>query len=323
MEKTDDILEKINKLNYKMLDEIKKIIMGQDEIAQLCLVSLLTKGHVLLEGIPGTGKTLLMSTLAYIIGLGFKRIQFTPDLMPSDILGTNIFNFQKNEFILTKGPIFTEFLLADEINRTPPKTQAALLQAMQEQEVTIDGKNHPLSQIFMVAATQNPIEQEGTYPLPEAQLDRFLFKLVVECPDKDNEVEMVKKHQLSSIIAKPCDLGVEKVTNIELLAKIQNFIQEIPVKDVLIDYIVELVRKTRQHPSILCGASPRAALMLTKASRTLAILKGRDYVIPDDIKKILLPVLGHRIILTPSAQIEGVTTQKVLQSIIEKQPVPR
>lgn len=252
-----------------------------------------------------------------------KRIQFTPDLMPSDILGTNIFNFQKNEFVLVKGPIFTTFLLADEINRTPPKTQSALLQAMQELEVTIDGKDYPLSPIFTVAATQNPIEQEGTYPLPEAQLDRFLFKLEVGFPNKEAELEMVKKHQMGNISVDPEQMGVKTVTTPESLMKIQKYIRSIKVSNTLVEYIVDLVRSTRENPLLLCGASPRSTLMLTNAARTFAVLQGRNYVIPDDVKMLVKPALMHRIVLTPSAQIEGITAAKVLKDAIEKTPVPR
>ena len=300
MDTRTENLQKIQLLNQRILSEIRKVVIGQDHVAQLCLVALFSKGHVLLEGVPGTAKTLLMRTLAHALGLEFKRIQFTPDLMPSDILGTNIFNFQKNEFILTKGPIFTQFLLADEINRTPPKTQSALLQAMQEFQVTIDGTNHPLSGVFIVSATQNPIEQEGTYPLPEAQLDRFLFKLIVGFPSEDSEQEMVKRHQKGSVAIRPEDLGVQKVTNAKDLEAIQNYIQLITVSDSLISYIVTLIRKTRQNPLILCGASPRSTLMLTNSARTLAVLEGRDYIIPDDVKFLFKPAVGHRIVLTPS-----------------------
>ena len=323
MEGTNDILPKIRALNKGLLHEIRKVVIGQDMVAQLCIVALLSRGHILLEGVPGTAKTLLMRTLAHCLGLDFKRVQFTPDLMPIDILGTNIYNMHKSEFVLRQGPIFTQFLLGDEINRTPPKTQSALLQAMQEFEVTIDGVNYPLSQIFIVAATQNPIEQEGTYPLPEAQLDRFLFKLIVDFPNENAEIEMVKRHQHGSVAVRPADLGVKQVTNLQQLTAVQNYIQNIVVSDSLIEYIVTLVRATRESPFILCGASPRSTLMLTNSSRTLAVLKGRDYVIPDDVKLLFQPTIGHRVVLTPSAQIEGVTGAKVLQDIIEATPIPR
>ncbi len=323
MEGKNEIIEKINSIYKKIMTEVNKIIIGQDEIAKFCIVALMSKGHVLVEGVPGTAKTLLMRTLAKTLGFSFNRIQFTPDLMPADILGTNIPNPQKTDFVLIKGPTFTQFLLADEINRTPPKTQSALLQAMQEFEITIDGVNYHLGETFFVAATQNPIEQEGTYPLPEAQLDRFLLKLVVKYPNVNSEIEMVQKHHQGNIASNIISENIQPVTNVQQICTIQNFIQQILVSDNVIRYIVELVRQTRENPWILCGASPRATLMFTKAARTLAVLEGRDYVIPDDVKRLYECTIGHRIVLTPTAQIEGYTISKVLQDIVEKVAVPR
>ena len=316
-------MSSVEELNQRVLNEVKKVIVGQDELAELCMVSLLCGGHVLLEGPPGTGKTLLVRTLAKALGLKFGRIQFTPDLMPSDIVGTNIFNFQKNEFILQKGPIFTQFLLADEINRTPPKTQAALLESMQERRVTLDGESHILSKVFLVAATQNPIEQEGTYPLPEAQLDRFLFKLLVNYPDRNAEIEMVRRHQHGLVGFAPEEMGVKEVTNEAEILAIRKKVNSILVSEGIIEYIVTIIRQTREHPFILYGASPRAALMLANGARAYAVLQGREYVIPDDIKSLMVHTLRHRVILTPNAHIEGVTMENVLEEIISEVPVPR
>lgn len=312
----------INEICQQVTLEVRKVIMGQDKLVESCLVAILCGGHVLLEGVPGTGKTLLMRTLAHILGIRFSRIQFTPDLMPSDVVGTNIFNFQKNEFVLKTGPIFTQFLLADEINRTPPKTQSALLEGMQEGNVTIDGVTHPLPGVFLVAATQNPIEQEGTYPLPEAQLDRFLLKLKVDYPTHQAEVDMIKNHR-GVFHAKPENMNVKVLLNQENLLLIRKKVSQIIISEPVIDYIVKIVRKTRDAPMTLAGASPRAALMLTSAARSLAVIRGREYVLPDDVKELISQVLGHRIVLTPNAQIEGITVDKILQEIIDETETPR
>jgi len=297
--------------------------MGQGEVVDLVLVALLSRGHVLLEGVPGTAKTLLAQSIAQSLALKFNRIQFTPDLMPGDVTGTNLFNFQSNQFTLTKGPIFTELLLADEINRTPPKTQAALLQAMQERSVTIDGKTYELGPGFLVIATQNPIEHEGTYPLPEAQLDRFLFKIEVGYPDRAHEVEMVRIHGHQTAMPRVDELGLESIANLAVLEAARRLIADIRLSDPLVAYIVDLVRATRSHPSILCGASPRAANMLATAARATAALAGRDYVIPDDVKALAAPALGHRLVLGPAAEIEGITAAGALKSIIKGVPAPR
>ncbi|HEY4404327.1 MAG TPA: MoxR family ATPase [Xanthobacteraceae bacterium] len=303
--------------------EVRKAVVGQDAIIDLMLTSLLVGGHILLEGVPGTAKTLLTRAFAAGLALQFGRIQFTPDLMPGDVLGTNLFNFQTNTFILTKGPIFTQLLLADEINRTPPKTQAALLQAMNERIITIDGKDYPLGDDFMVVATQNPIEQQGTYPLPEAQLDRFLFKMIIDHPSRDEEREIVRRHGHRSAMPRVEDFGLKAVADGSLLAQAREMVSQIRLSDPLIDYIVDVIRATREHSSLEVGASTRAANMLAAAARALAVLAGRDFVIPDDVKFLALPVLRHRLTLSPGAEIEGLTADRILREVIDQTPAPR
>lgn len=304
-------------------NEVAKTVVGQNETVELLLTSLLAGGHVLIEGVPGTGKTFLAQSFAASMSLGFGRIQFTPDMMPGDILGTNLFNFQTSAFTLTPGPIFTDILLADEINRTPPKTQAALLQAMNERAVTIDRTTYPLGAEFMVVATQNPIEQQGTYPLPEAQLDRFLFKIAVDYPSLDEEREIVRLHGRSSAMPKVSDYAVEAVVSAEQLRAARALVADIQLSDDLIGYIVDIVRSTREHPAIETGASTRAANMLSAASRAYAAVSGRDFVVPDDVKRLALPILRHRIVMTPAAEIEGVGADDALRSIIDRVAVPR
>jgi MoxR-like ATPase len=303
--------------------EVGKAVVGQDDAIDLMLTSLLVGGHILVEGVPGTAKTLLGQAFAAALALKFGRIQFTPDLMPGDVLGTNLFNFQTNSFVLTKGPIFTEILLADEINRAPPKTQSALLQAMNERTVTIDGQDHPLGEDFMVVATQNPIEQQGTYPLPEAQLDRFLFKIIILPPSRDEEREIVRRHGHTSAMPRLQDFGLSAVADSRLLAAVRARVQEIRLSNELIDYIVDVIRATRRHPSLDFGASPRAANMLSSSARGLAALRGRDFVIPDDVKALAVPALRHRVILSPSAEIEGLNADRVLGEILDQTAAPR
>jgi MoxR-like ATPase len=303
--------------------EVRKAVVGQDAIIDLMLTSLLVGGHILLEGVPGTAKTLLTRAFAAGLALQFGRIQFTPDLMPGDVLGTNLFNFQTNSFILTKGPIFAQLLLADEINRTPPKTQAALLQAMNERVVTIDGKDYALGDDFMVVATQNPIEQQGTYPLPEAQLDRFLFKMIIDHPSRDEEREIVRRHGHRSAMPRVEEFGLKAVADGAALAQVREAVTRIRLSDPLVDYIVDVTRATREHSSLEVGASTRAANMLAAASRAFAVLAGRDFVIPDDIKFLALPVLRHRLTLSPSAEIEGLTADRILREVIDQTPAPR
>lgn len=301
----------------------QRVVMGAQGVSDLLMVALLCEGHVILEGVPGTGKTLLAKTFARSTGLEFRRIQFTPDIMPADILGTNIFNFQSNEFVLRKGPAFTEFLLADEINRTPPKTQAALLESMQERSITIDGKTYPLSPLFLVVATQNPIEQEGTYPLPEAQLDRFMFKLQVGFPSEEQERQMVRLHGHTSAMPNLDQLGIVPVVTRQDVLDMRAVVEGLHLSDEIVSYIVSLVRATRTQPNLAHGASPRAANMLATAARALAALRGRDYVLPDDIKELFLPALRHRVILTPAAYIEGSSSDDILRQVLQLVPAPR
>ena len=303
--------------------EVHKAVVGQDAALDLLLVCLLCEGHALIEGVPGTAKTMLARCFAASLALDFGRIQFTPDLMPGDVLGTNLFNFADNRFTLTKGPIFTQVLLADEINRTPPKTQAALLQAMQERVVTIDGADHPLDAGFLVVATQNPVEQQGTYPLPEAQLDRFLFKLVVGYPERDEERQMVQRHGHRTTLGAPADFDIAAVVTGDELAALRGFVATIRLTDDLIDYVLDLVRATREHPGLSYGASPRAANMLASACRALAAVSGRDYVIPDDVKALATPLLRHRVVLSPAAEIEGRDADRIVAEVVQQTPAPK
>ena len=303
--------------------EVGKAVVGQDDFIDLMLTSLLVNGHILLEGVPGTAKTLLAQSFAASLAIKFGRIQFTPDLMPGDLLGTNLFNFQTNAFTLTKGPIFTELLLADEINRAPPKTQAALLQAMNERTVTIDGHDYPLGEDFMVIATQNPIEQQGTYPLPEAQLDRFLFKIVIAHPSRDEEREVVRRHGHRSAMPRLADFGLAAVADSRALADVRDQVTRLHLSEELLDYIVDVIRGTREHASLDVGASTRSANMLASAARAYAALNGRDFVIPDDVKTLALPVLRHRVILSASAEIEGLSADRIVSEILDRTAAPR
>jgi MoxR-like ATPase len=300
-----------------------RVVIGQDGALDYLLIALLCKGHVLLHGVPGIAKTLLARTFAESLSLDFKRVQFTPDLMPADILGTNLFNFRTNEFTLSKGPIFTQLLLADEINRTPPKTQSALLEAMQERAVTLDGTTYDLGDGFLVIATQNPLEQEGTYPLPEAQLDRFLFRIDMHYPSREQEIEIVTRHVHGLAMPRLADFGIERVTNLEELASIRRAVAEVRMEAPIVAYVVDLVRSSRERPSLVCGASPRAANMLASASRALAALQGRDFVIPDDVKALARATLAHRVVLAPAAEIEGLDAAAVIGQILTAVEAPR
>ncbi|MCB9832748.1 MAG: MoxR family ATPase [Planctomycetes bacterium] len=316
-------LDSIRERAAAVRDQCAKVVVGQKVVFDLLLTALLAEGHVLLEGVPGTAKTLIARSFAASLGLKFNRIQFTPDLMPGDVTGTNLYDFENNRFHLRKGPVFTEILLADEINRTAPKTQSALLQAMQERSVSLDGEHHRLSPAFMVVATQNPIEQEGTYPLPEAQLDRFLFKVELDYPSRPEERRLVLLHGISGSSRGPETMGVEVALDREFLLAARQAVATITIREEIVDYVVDLVRATREHPSLFCGASPRAATNLIAALRARAVLDGRDYVIPDDLKQLARATLAHRVVLAPGAEIEGTTAALVVEQILEQVAAPR
>ena len=302
---------------------LSQVIVGQPALVRQLLIALLANGHVILEGVPGTGKTLLVKVLAQLVQADFRRIQLTPDILPSDILGTNIFDLNTRSFILKKGPVFTEILLADEINRTPPKTQAALLEAMEEQQVTLDGESMPLPPLFWVIATQNSLEFEGTYPLPEAQLDRFLFKLLVDYPDAKAEKQMLLNSQ-AGFQSRRLDLArLKAIATVEQILQARQAAKAIKVEEPVLDYLLAVVQRTRQHPDLALGASPRAAVAWLQVSKAQAWLSGRDFVTPDDIKAIASPLLRHRLILRPEAQLDGLKIDAVIGSVLNQVPVPR
>jgi MoxR-like ATPase len=316
-------VDEVRQIAGRIRMEIAKVVVGQTETINLLLTALFSGGHVLLEGPPGVAKTFIAQSFARTLDLGFGRIQFTPDLMPGDILGVNLYNFQTGEFALRKGPIFCELLLADEINRAPPKTQAALLEAMQERRVTLDGAPHTLSPRFMTVATQNPVEQQGVYPLPEAQLDRFLFKHVLKYPSAEEERAIVATHGARNGHPDPAALGLGAVVNGAELGEAAAAVATIRLNDAVVDYVVALVRSTRATADLEGGASPRAAAMLATAARARAALEGRDYVIPDDVKALALSVLRHRVILSSGAEIEGRQTEAIVQGLIDQVEAPR
>ena len=316
-------LEEVRAMAGAIRAEVAKAVVGQDSVVDHLLIALLAGGHVLLEGPPGTAKTLLAQSFATTLGLDFGRIQFTPDLMPGDILGSNLFNFQTSQFTLTRGPIFQELLLGDEINRTPPKTQAALLEAMQERRVTLDGETYALSDRFMVVATQNPIESQGVYPLPEAQLDRFLFKLLVDYPSAEEEAQIVTRYGAGRGAPGPAALGVSAITAGDAIAAAVDAVTAVTMSETVVDYIVRLVRATRESADLAAGASPRAAVVLAGAARARAALDGRDYVIPDDVKALAIAVLRHRMLLSPAAEIEGRAAEAIVADLIQRTEAPR
>jgi MoxR-like ATPase len=316
-------LAELRQLAAAIRAEIGKAVIGQNDSVDLMLTAVFAGGHVLLEGPPGTAKTLLAQCFAHTLDLRFGRIQFTPDLMPGDILGSNLFNFQTSSFTLTKGPIFCDVLLADEINRTPPKTQAALLEAMQERGVTLDGQRHALSPRFTVIATQNPVEQQGAYPLPEAQLDRFLFKHVLSYPSSEEEMRIVAEHGGRAQHHDPASMGLLKVVDANTLTAGVTAAAQIRLPQEVVAYIVNIVRSTRENTAFELGASPRSAAMLASAARAWAALDGRDYVIPDDVKFLAIPALRHRVLLSPTAEIEGRTADAALGAILAQIEAPR
>lgn len=316
-------MDEVRALGQAIAGEVAKAVVGQDAVVDRLLIALMAGGHVLLEGPPGTAKTMLAQCFARASGLDFGRIQFTPDLMPGDILGTNLFNFQTSSFTLTRGAIFTEVLLADEINRTPPKTQAALLQAMQERCVTLDGETHSLSPRFTVIATQNPIESQGVYPLPEAQLDRFLFKLSIPYPDRDEERRIVAEHGRMFDRIDAASMGVVAVADAQKLGAAMTAVATVTIAPEIVDYIVALVRTTRESPDLASGASPRAAAAMARAAAAAAALAGRDYVIPDDVQAIAADLLRHRLLLSPSAEIDGRQVDAIVADIIAATEAPR
>ncbi len=314
-------LSALNAAVMAIRSEIKKIIVGQDEMVKLIIAALLADGHVLIEGVPGVAKTLTAKLVAKSVNAGFSRVQFTPDLMPSDVLGTPVFNPKEASFEFKKGPVFSNIILVDEINRAPAKTQSALLEIMEERQATVDGKTYPMASPFMVLATQNPVEQEGTYRLPEAQLDRFLFKIVVPYPSETEEMSILSKfHQMGNTSA--LDM-IQPALNAEQINALRRQIKMQVMEEKLLQFVAKLVHQTRNNKSIYLGASPRASLSIMNASKAIAAMQGRDFVTPDDILSVAIPVLRHRIILSPDKEMEGISEDDVIRQIIQGMDVPR
>ncbi len=314
-------LEDLKNSIDSLKDQLSKVIVGQENFVELLIVGLLANGHVLIEGVPGVAKTITAKLFAKCLDTNFSRLQFTPDLMPSDVLGTSVFNMKTSDFEFKKGPVFSNIILIDEINRAPAKTQAALFEVMEERQVTIDGNMYKMEAPFMVLATQNPIEQEGTYALPEAQLDRFLFKIDVGYPEFEDEVLILKTHHQRK--GKLPETAIEAVLTPETISRLRDQIYEIVVEEKLLHYIAELIQKTRNHPHLYLGASPRASIAVMNAAKAFAAINGRDFVIPEDIKNALKPVLGHRLILSPDREMEGMTAGRVIDMIAQSVEIPR
>jgi len=317
-------LDELKEILNRARSEVAKVVIGQEEPIRYALIAIFTNQHALVEGVPGVAKTLLVKTLAHILGSPFNRIQFTPDLMPTDIIGTNTFHLQRNEFTFVPGPIFTTFLLADEVNRAPSKTQSALLQAMQERQVTVDRQTYSLAKNFTVFATQNPVEFEGTYPLPEAQKDRFMLKIRVDLPERAEELYLANRMLSQNAPEKVLESGVvQQVVSEDQLERLRHTLSEVLIKPELIAYLVDIVRETRRHDSVLVGAGPRATQALLLAGRANAAIDGRDFVTPDDIRTLANGILEHRLILRPEFEIEGTDTLSVIRKILDQVPVPR
>jgi len=327
--KTEDNISFKNRIDLSELqqgiaaikDEISKVIVGQNDMLDMLVASLLANGHSLIEGVPGVAKTISAKLLSKSLDIGFSRIQFTPDLMPSDILGTSVFDMKRSEFEFKKGPIFSNMILIDEINRAPAKTQAALFEVMEERQITIDGNKYTMDLPFIVIATQNPVEQEGTYRLPEAQLDRFLFKIDIDYPNLEEEIEIINREQALKG-NKKVDQVTAKVDK-NSIEKFQKLVNEILIEEHLVKYIAEIIINTRNNPFLYLGASPRASIAMLKASKAFAAIAGRDFVTPEDIKKAAIPVLQHRVIVTPEREMEGITTKQIIKQIIEAVEIPR
>lgn len=309
-------VEPIREIAQEVLSEVSRVIVGYGDILQQLFIALLVNGHVLLEGVPGLGKTVMAKTFAKTLGISFRRIQFTPDLLPSDITGTKIFDQNEGAFVLQKGPLFANIVLADEINRSAPKTQSALLEAMAERQITIEGETLLLEKPFMVVATENPVEMEGTYPLPEAQLDRFLMKLWLEYPEKEEEVDIMRR-QISGEYP-----SVEAITSGEELLAAQKLMNMVYIDDRILKYIRDIILKTRNHPQIALGCGPRASLVLMKCSKARAAILGRVYVTPDDVRSLVVPAMNHRMLLKPEAELEGLDVKTIIKNIIEDIPIP-
>ncbi len=314
---------KVAEVAERVYAEVGKAVVGQNRILEQAFVAVLADGHVLLEGVPGLAKTLIVRCLAKVLDLEFKRVQFTPDLMPSDVVGTNVFDPRTAEFVLRQGPIFTAVLLADEINRTPPKTQAALLEAMEERQATIDGIPHQLPYPFVVFATQNPVEFEGTYPLPEAQQDRFLLKIVLGYPSAEAEIDVLRRFHHGFRAQNLEAVGLQAIVDAQNLKELRQEVAGVIVEDKILQYVYEIVSATRASHDILVGASPRAGLALVACGKAVAAVRGREFVIPDDIKELAMPVLRHRVMLRPEAEIEGLRIDDVIRHLVDSQAVPR
>lgn len=315
--------KEVERIFTDIRNKLESIIVGQPMPIDLILIALLADGHVLLEGVPGTAKTLLVKVFSQLINVKFSRIQLTPDMLPSDILGNSVYDLNSKQFYIKKGPIFTDFLLADEINRTPPKTQSALLEAMEERQVTIDGSNNQMSKLFTLFATQNPVEFEGTYPLPEAQLDRFMFKILIDYPGKEAEKSMLRNYQQGFDPRKLKENPFDAISTIEDIIQCRQTVANITVEESVLDYIIELITRTRNLADLTLGASPRAAVTWLSASKACAAINGQNFVTPDHVKYVAKPLLRHRLILTPEAELEGVSCDQIINTILNQVPVPR